>query len=180
MSGTTRATKPTVILKLQTMSKATRTYFANKILVIHGKAVKAEDLATSFDTQVAAMQGADALHTQWAKAVSQNHETYTTQIVPSIAGLKAYAEAMFGPSSTEFAAFGFTVKTVKKALVTKVAAVAQALATRAARHTMGAKQRAKVKGVVTKPETADHAAPSTTPAPGASNGSTGTPGASHS
>ncbi|HZU99769.1 MAG TPA: hypothetical protein VFF73_23860 [Planctomycetota bacterium] len=62
---------------------------------------------------------------------------------------EASAMGQYGESSTEFAAFGF--KPHKKAELTveqKQHKLDQARATRAARHTVGPKQRASIRGVV--------------------------------
>jgi hypothetical protein len=62
---------------------------------------------------------------------------------------EASAMGQYGESSTEFAAFGF--KPQKKAELTveqKQHKLDQARATRAARHTVGPKQRASIRGVV--------------------------------
>jgi hypothetical protein len=147
MSGT-GATKNDRVIMLQTMGAAARQYLANKTLVLHGKAMKAGDVVELFQTQVTVLQQADALRLSWSKAVAANKATWATQIAPTIAALKTYVAAMFGPDSAEYAAFGFAVKQVKRSIVNKVAAVAQSLATRAARHTLGKNQRQAIKGVV--------------------------------
>jgi hypothetical protein len=101
--------------------------------------------------QITAMQNADALHTSWLLATAQNAATYGSQIAPAILGLKKYAGAMLGDTSSGYAAFGFATKKAQRTLPNKVAAAAQALATRAARHTMGKKQRLAITGVVPTP-----------------------------
>ena len=148
MSAHPKPKKVDVILQLQTLAKAARKHFANQTLFILGKPMATDDLAALLERQATAMQDADSLHTAWLNAVRHNRDTAAAQIDPAIAGLKAYATAMLGPSSTGYAAFGFHNKKPRRTLATKVAAAAQSLATRAARHTMGTKQRKAVKGVV--------------------------------
>jgi hypothetical protein len=188
MSG--NSTKNDRVVMLQTIGAAAKQYLANKVLTLHGKAMKTADLVTLFQTQVTAMQQADALHTSWLKAVAAYRATYTSQIAPVVVALKSYVATMFGPESVEYAAFGFTVKQPKRSVVSKVAAVAQNLATRAARHTLGKKQRQGIKGVVQTPATpavapasvpASASEPATVTAPpsGSTSSATGANGATH-
>jgi hypothetical protein len=66
-------------------------------------------------------------------------------------------------STNALAAFGYSVpKPYKRSAEAVIAATAKAKATRAARHTMGKKQRASIHGVVATPEPS---APSSLPAP---------------
>jgi hypothetical protein len=80
------------------------------------------------------------------------------------AGLKQWVFAKFGPSSQEAKDMGFTPRKVgKKSVATKNGAVEQSAATREARHTMGKKQKARIKGTVVVPTAP--AAPATSEAP---------------
>jgi hypothetical protein len=188
MSGA-GASKNDQVIMLQTMGAAAKQYLANRTLVLHGKAMKVADVVELFQTQVTALQQADALRTSWSQAVATNRTTWASQIAPTIAALKTYVAAMFGPESAEYAAFGFAAKQPKRSVVSKVAAVAQNLATRAARHTLGKKQRQAIKGVVQTPATpavasaSAPAVPPTSPSSPAStsspNGSNGQNGQSH-
>lgn len=160
--------KNDLVVRLQTMAAAAKQYFANKTLVIHGETVKTADFVAQLLGYVTSMQSADALHTSWVQAVAQNRETYQSQIAPAISGLKIFAATMLGAKSTEYAAFGFSIKTPQRTLQNKVAAVAQTLATRAARHVMGKKQRQAITGVVPTSASAATATPSSVPAQSAS------------
>ncbi len=78
--------------------------------------------------------------------------------------LKPYVIAQFGPDSKQAIDFGFpprkkTARTVEQ----KAQAVDLALATRKARHTMGSKQKAEIKGTLPQPP------PAVTPAPTATD-----------
>jgi hypothetical protein len=163
MSTKMKGTKNDLIVSLQTMAKAAQQTFPNKTLSINGKPVKTVDFVAMLQGQVTAMQNADALRTAWLRATAQNAEAYGSQIAPAIVGLKQYAGAMLGDASSEYATFGFATKKAKRTLTNKVAATAQALATRAARHTMGNKQRLAITGVVPTPATATATSSSATP-----------------
>jgi hypothetical protein len=66
--------------------------------------------------------------------------------------LKQWAFAKFGASSQAAKDMGFAPRKVAKRTVeTKQHAVQQSIATREARHTMGKKQRSRIKGVVVAP-----------------------------
>jgi hypothetical protein len=74
------------------------------------------------------------------------------QVNPVLRLFKLFVVAQFGDTSdasTTLADFGFTPrKAPKKTLAVKTEATAKTQATRSARHTMGPKQKAKVKGTV--------------------------------
>jgi hypothetical protein len=97
------------------------------------------------------------------------------------AGLKSWVDSTYGLNSQAAQDMGFGPRKVgAKTVETKQAAAKQAAATREARHTMGKKQKLKVKGIVpatTEPILA--AAPSTAPALPAAPSGTPTNGAPH-
>ena len=159
------------VVMLQKMASAAKQYLANKTAVLHGKPCKTVDFVDLLQGWITAMQEADALRASWAKAVANNNATYKTQIAPAVAAMKVYVTAQFGPDSVEYDAFGFTVPK-QRSLATKVAAAALTLATRAARHTMGKKQRQAIKGVVSTPASTASATPSNVPATSASQATT--------
>jgi hypothetical protein len=104
------------------------------------------------------MQQADALHDAWLKAVADNHAKYVAEIAPAVGAIKSLVDAQYGPTSTEFTAFGFTAR--KKPVLSakaKAAAVDQSLATRSARHTMGPKQKLGIRGVAAPKAEGAHA-----------------------
>jgi hypothetical protein len=78
--------------------------------------------------------------------------------------LKAYIVAGYGGGAVQMQDFGFSAPKAPghKTVATKATAIAKADATRAARHTMGKKQKAAIKGTV-----APEATPSASPAPAA-------------
>ncbi len=84
------------------------------------------------------------------------------QVNPTLRLLKAYVIAYFGDSQDAAAAlddFGYSPrKTPKKSVETKAQAIQKTEATREARHTLGRKQKARIKG------TAATSAPATPPA----------------
>jgi len=90
------------------------------------------------------------------------------KVNPILRSLKFFVIAQFGETanaSTTLADFGFSPrKSAKKTVATKTVATEKTKATRTLRHTMGPKQKAKVKGTVPAPS----ASPGTPPKPTAS------------
>jgi hypothetical protein len=99
-----------------------------------------------------------------ALVVSANAEAARRAIEPS---LKAWVAAKFGSNSNVAHEFGYTPrKAASRTVENKFDALKLAGATRTARHTMGSKQKKKVKGSVADPIAAPAApAPSVAPAP---------------
>ncbi len=96
-----------------------------------------------------------------------------------VAQIRAAAASAYGENSTEFADLGFTPrkKAVELTAEQKKLRLARAQATRAARHTLGSRQRKAVKGVVNPTESAagNPAAPEGGNATGSAPGNTGKP-----
>jgi hypothetical protein len=112
---------------------------------------------------IAAVAATTATHSAWLKAV-QDEEAAAGAAHAMVAILKPYLRARLGKSNPALQSkFGVApVKKAKKPVAVKSAAIAKSKATRAARHTMGSKQRASVKGTVAAPAAQ---APATPPAP---------------
>jgi hypothetical protein len=118
-----------------------------------------------------------------ATAKIANEAAQTPALLALMGALESYVKATFGSSPDVLADFGLAPKARAQVTVeAKAVAAAKRKATRAARHTMGSKQKLGVKGDVTgitvTPITATQptvAAPSTVPSsPGAPATSTGT------
>jgi hypothetical protein len=85
-----------------------------------------------------------------AKAKLANEAVQAPALRTFIRQLKAFVKATFVASPDVLADFGITSKSrVPRTVEEKAAAVAKSAATRSARHTMGARQKAGVKGDVT-------------------------------
>jgi hypothetical protein len=92
------------------------------------------------------------------------------QVVPLRAGMKAFLSLRFGKNSPEIQKFGFTqIKKTQKTVQAKATGVANAIATRAARSTMGKKQKSAISGtpmtVVAEPAATVTKSPKATTAP---------------
>jgi len=129
--------------------------------------------------RVNAINAAQAAHVAWLEAVAQQNQQlasthdYVESLVTVIRG-------MFAGSASALADFGQAPKkTAPLTAEEQLAANQKRAATRLARHTMGTKQKAAIKGTVpATPATATTpATPATTATPAATTGATGTTGA---
>jgi hypothetical protein len=98
---------------------------------------------------------------QWLADVHRERDTLAA-IAPVVRLVRSFVVAKFGEteaSAPKLEEFGFTPRKVKtKTVKTKAAAAEQAVVTRQVRHTMGKRQKAKVKGTVAAPQTSGQAA----------------------
>ncbi len=116
-------------------------------------------LAQVFQQGIDVSDGTDAANRVWRAAVATERKT-TQELSGVQTSLRNHVSALFGETSTEFSDFGFTPKQVTAVgVATKVEAVAKRAATRAARHTMGKRQKEEITG-----ETSPAVVAPTTPA----------------
>lgn len=115
-------------------------------------------LAQMFQEGIDVSDATDAANRVWRAAVAK--ERATTQELSGVqTSLRNHVSALFGETSTAFSDFGFAPKQVTPVdVATKAEAVAKREATRAARHTMGKRQKEEITG-----ETSPAVAASTTP-----------------
>jgi hypothetical protein len=121
---------------------------------------------TTTKDAVATLQGAIDSIDAAAAAGKAFHEATAAQHAAIAKGnallkvLKTLVESQLGSAESVLGDFGFTnPKPAVPDQAAKAAAVAKRAATRAARHTMGKKQRAAIKGTVTAPAATPPATP---------------------
>jgi hypothetical protein len=107
------------------------------------------DITTKLQQIVTLRSDVDA-----AKASTKAKLTAEKTVMPSLRSLMAayvtYLKAIYGDSPDVLADFGLSLKSrAPLTVVAKAGAVAKSAATRAARHTMGSRQKKAVKGDVT-------------------------------
>jgi hypothetical protein len=143
-------------------------HFANvSTLTLGNKPVATADLKKAINADIAASDAS-------VKAKADLHTTVTAekashaQLDPQLRLFKFFVTAQFGDdgnASTVLADFGFTSRKSPKATsTTKAAAAGKSKATRAQRHTMGKKQKAKVHGNPPAPAPAEATPAAATPA----------------
>ena len=134
--------------------------------------VQTTDVITALNTRITTANSVDSTRATWQAAIlaDKNERAKTKSLV---SGVRQALEVMFAGSVETLADFGLKPRKTPapRTPAEKVAAVAKAKATRAARHTMSKKQKAAITG------TASQAAPATPPpatAPTAATGGTTT------
>jgi hypothetical protein len=153
--------------------------------VIAGATVKTTDLITILQNRQNSAKAVESTRAIWQAAVAANR-SLRAQSNATVSGVKQALHVMFAGSPDTLADFGLTPHKPYVVLpAVKVASAAKAKATRTARHTLGAKQKAGIKGVldgvnlVVTTQPSAPSAPSTTPAsptptvPAAGSGSGG-------
>ncbi len=155
-------------------------------IILAGVTFTPASLVQFFQDQVKLLDDATAARAALRQAAQAIKENKTTK-GPVLRAFNDFVLSMFVNQPTVLADFGVPPrKTATKKVDTKQTAVEKALATRKARHTMGKRQKQKVKGVVPAPAPAPSPepvpplplpapAPAQAPAPAASPSNGATP-----
>jgi hypothetical protein len=133
-------------------------------LVIGGSSLKTADIIGILQTRINAASAAVSTRATWQTGVKADRDE-RAKTKTFVSGLRQALQVAFAGSIDALTDFGLKPrKTRVSTPEQKAAAAAKAKATRAARHTMGTKQKAKVKGAVV-PSPAPAIPPSPTTAP---------------
>ncbi len=117
-------------------------------VLLGGVAVPTSDLVTMLQTRIDVARTAQATQAAWLAAVQADEEEHA-KTKADVSALKQVILAAFVGQVDKLAEFGLTGRKERfVAPEAKLAAAAKAKATRAARHTMGKRQKASVKGMV--------------------------------
>jgi len=119
-------------------------------LLIGGASITPTDIRTTLQARIATGNTAVSTRATWQAAVKADLDE-RAKTKTFVSGLRQALKVAFADSIEALADFGLTPRKVPAARTPeeKAQANAKAKATRAARHTMGTKQKAKVKGTVT-------------------------------
>jgi hypothetical protein len=116
-------------------------------IVVGGAPMQTRDIAAALQARIVAARAVTSSRATWQAAVqAEREERAKTKALVSV--VKQTLLASFAGQVDTLARFGLTPR--KPRVVspdTQVAAAAKAKATRAARHTMGKRQKAEIKGV---------------------------------
>src|ERR1700722_789629 len=127
------------------------------------------DLVKAIQADIDATDAADKARADWLAAVQVQTDSHQ-KVGPVLRALKRTVLGQFGDTqdaSSTLADFGYAPpKVTEKSSATKAAAAEQGRATRAARHTMGSKQKQQVKGTVATTTASPPATPASPPAAG--------------
>jgi hypothetical protein len=132
-------------------------------LVIGATPLKTADLIAILQARIAAAATAVSTKATWQTAVKADHDE-RAKTKTLVSSLRQAVQVAFVGSIDALADFGLAPRKVRVSTPEeKAAATAKAKATRAARHTMGSKQKAKVKGAVPQASPATPPTPATPP-----------------
>ena len=113
---------------------------------INGASVKTTDLITTLQARMAAGSNVVSTRASWLTAVQANRDEIA-ETKTLVFGLKQAIMVAFAAQTDKLADFGLTPRKVRVISPgAQVAAAQKAQATRAARHTMGKKQKLKITG----------------------------------
>jgi hypothetical protein len=159
------------------ISGLTRHATAIPSIVLAGASVTTKDIVATLQSRIDMASAASSARATWLAAV-QADRALRERTKTYVSGLRQALLVAFAGQVDTLADFGLTGP--KPRVVTpeeKVAAAAKARATREARHTMGKKQKAGIKGTVASAAPAPAAPTAPTPAPAAPTALTPAPAA---
>ena len=118
-------------------------------LLIAGATYSSADIIKMFEERVAALKANEAARAAMLTTLSKGNQELTSTKALA-AAVRRYLEVMFSHDSAALADFGLKPKKkpAKLSGAASVTKVEKAKATRTARHTLGKKQKAKIKGVI--------------------------------
>jgi hypothetical protein len=133
-------------------------------MVINGVVQATKDIVATLQSRVDSAKTVLSTRATWQAAIRTDQELRDTTKT-YVSGVKQGLLVAFAGQLDTLADFGLTARAKHVATPEeKIAAAAKAKATRAARHTLGSKQKAAIKGTVT-PTAPAPAAPAPTPNP---------------
>ncbi len=150
MNNVLSPNKPTALALAQKTNQGVDKYFASiTSLLIAGASITPAALKAIFQDDIDQTNALDALEAQ-AKQQRAKQKAARKKATGTRQNLRTYLLGSYGTAALQMLQdFGFTVpkpRGGKKTASTKAQAVVQAKATRVARHTMGKRQKAKIKG----------------------------------
>jgi hypothetical protein len=138
-------------------------YASSPMVILDGVSLAPDDIVKALQGSIDAADATTAVTALFHKTVDAEQTAHAAADAVYL-GLKTLVTSQFKTAPDTMAEFGFTLqpRQVPDA-ATAAAAVEKRRATRVARHTMGKRQKANVKGTVTAPDTAPAPTPIATP-----------------
>jgi hypothetical protein len=147
-----RITERSVIVANKAIAAGLRKHYAGKTLIIDGKKWTATALLAALADEQAQLAARAAARATWRSISRQARKTVKANHALRV-HLRLAIGAYHGKYSEVAGDFGFVFsKRRKQTGLAKVAAAEKRSATRAARRTMGSRQRAKIVGAPTTPD----------------------------
>ena len=169
--GTSKQSKVTRQAGINKVISGIQKYFLNQTaLTLGGVSYPPADLIKSFQADIAASNVATASRSQLTTDVKAERDSHQ-KVDPLLRFLKSFVMGQFGDTqnaASKLADFGYTPHKPRSTNVeVKAVAADKMRATRAARSTMGSKQKAKVKGTIAAAPSNDVAPVKAPPTPAA-------------
>jgi hypothetical protein len=136
-------------LSLTNILTGAQQFLGSKTLLLPGGPASQSQIVQQVNNLLAPYKAVGLAHQGLSQSVSQVKDQMD-DVKSFIQQVQAAVVAAFGPSGPEYAGFGFKAPKARTPLTTEqqAAKVAKMRATRAARHTLGSKQRKAVTGSV--------------------------------
>jgi hypothetical protein len=162
--NTARVTKVTLAQRVRDLIAGTQKHSPNGQLTLGGETFTAQALIQVLQSLGDALVTVDTAKASW-KGALKNLADVKAKVGPIIGAYRSWVVATYGNAPATLADFGLAPPTARAPLTANqlVAAVAKRNATRAARHTLGPKQKKDIKGTV--PATAPQNGAPQAPAP---------------
>jgi hypothetical protein len=143
------SSKASLIARINSMIAGLQKNLTGQTLVLGGSSITVSDLIAKLTAVVAQLNATTAAKVAWQAQVQASNTLETTEFDPLWAALGHCLEGMYGPTSTALAEFGIKPrKPPERTVKSKAVSVERNLATRAARGTKGARQKASIHGTV--------------------------------
>jgi hypothetical protein len=132
-------------------------------LFIHGTPMPVADIVATVQKRVDSADHVTLAEANWHQAVQADNDL-REETRAFMRSLRQALQIAFANSTDTLAEYGLKPRRTRtRTPEQQVAAAAKAKATRAARHTMGSKQKAQIKGTVEVPATSTPASPAPKP-----------------
>jgi hypothetical protein len=137
--------KKTALDSDKQMIAGVQKHLMSQSFIVGDKSCTAQDVIAAFQGRVTTGEAAVSGKAEWLATLKTDRDRRTETNV-FVRAFRAIVQGMFHDPAT-LADFGLSPrKSTKKTVDTKATAIAKNKATRTARHTLGKKQKAKVKG----------------------------------
>lgn len=151
----TKNTKSTLVERVRSLIAGTQKHSPNGSFTLGGAAYTTASLVQVLQGLADAIASVDAARANWKDALKREQDE-RAKVDPVIRDYRSWLVATYGNAPATLADYGVTPRKVPTPLTADqlVAAVTKRTQTRAARHTLGSKQKARIKGAPATPATA--------------------------
>ena len=165
MSTTGKVTKVTLAQHVRDFIAGTQKHSPNGQLTLDGKTFTTQTLIQTLQSLGDALSMVDTAKAGWKDAL-KNLADVKAKVRPILGAYHSWVVATYGNAPAMLADFGITPPKARTPLSAdqQVAAIAKREATRAARHTLGPKQKKNIKGTMPATAPQNNASPATAPA----------------